>query len=34
MIDHTLSESSFGHVINAPIERVDIADWLFNRKAH
>jgi hypothetical protein len=30
MNDRTLSASSFSHVINAPIERVDIADWLFN----
>lgn len=30
MSDHKLSESSFSHVINAPIDRMDIADWLFN----
>lgn len=30
MSDRTLSNSSFGHIINAPIERVDIADWLFH----
>jgi hypothetical protein len=30
MSDRTLSASSFSHVINAPIARVNIADWLFN----
>jgi hypothetical protein len=30
MTDHKLSDSSFSHVINAPIEHVHIADWLFN----
>jgi hypothetical protein len=30
MSDRTLAESSFSHVINAPIELVDIADWLFH----
>jgi hypothetical protein len=30
MSDRKIAESSFSHVINAPIERVDIADWLFN----
>jgi hypothetical protein len=30
MRDRTLSDSAFSHVINAPIERVDIADWLFH----
>jgi hypothetical protein len=29
MTNYTLSESSFSHIINAPIGRVDIADWLF-----
>ena len=28
--DRTLSSSTVTHVINAPIEKVDIADWLFN----
>jgi len=28
--DHTLSLSTVTHIINAPIEKVDIADWLFN----
>ncbi|MDX6657782.1 MAG: hypothetical protein QOH62_2575 [Solirubrobacteraceae bacterium] len=28
MSDRTLSVSSFGHILRAPIERVDIADWL------
>jgi hypothetical protein len=28
-LDRTIAESSFGHIINAPIQRVDIADWLF-----
>lgn len=30
MTDLTLAESRFSHVINAPIDRVDVADWLFN----
>lgn len=30
MSDRTLSQSSFSHIINAPIERVDIADWLLH----
>lgn len=30
MRDRTLSDSAFSHIINAPIERVDIADWLFH----
>ncbi len=30
MPDHELSDSSFSHIINAPIDRVDIAVWLFN----
>ena len=29
MPDTTLVETTVSHVINAPIERVDIADWLF-----
>jgi hypothetical protein len=28
MSGRTLSDSGFSHIINAPIERVDIADWL------
>jgi hypothetical protein len=28
--DRTLSLSTVTHSINAPIEKVDIADWLFN----
>lgn len=28
--DRTLSLSTVTHVINAPLEKVDIADWLFN----
>ena len=28
--DRTLSLSTVTHIINAPIEKVDIADWLFN----
>jgi hypothetical protein len=28
--EHTLADSSFGHLVNAPIERVDIADWLLH----
>jgi hypothetical protein len=28
--DRTLAESAFSHIINAPIVRVDIADWLFH----
>lgn len=27
--DKQLSSSAYSHVINAPIEKVDIADWLF-----
>ncbi|MGO9236229.1 MAG: hypothetical protein ACLP4V_19965 [Methylocella sp.] len=27
--DKVLSNSAYSHVINAPIEKVDIADWLF-----
>jgi hypothetical protein len=26
----TLSDSCYSHIINAPIERVDIAEWLFH----
>jgi hypothetical protein len=29
MADRRLSESSFSHIVCAPIERVDIAGWLF-----
>lgn len=29
-IDRTLSLSTVRHIINAPFEKVDIADWLFN----
>jgi hypothetical protein len=28
--DRELSNSSYSHIINAPIEKVDIAAWLFN----
>jgi hypothetical protein len=28
--DLTLSISTVTHIINAPLEKVDIADWLFN----
>jgi hypothetical protein len=28
MRGRTLSDSGFSHIVNAPIERVDIADWL------
>lgn len=28
--DRTLSKSTVAHIINAPLEKVDIADWLFN----
>jgi hypothetical protein len=28
--DRTLSISTVTHIINAPLENVDIADWLFN----
>jgi hypothetical protein len=28
--DRTVAESAFSHIINAPIGRVDIADWLFH----
>jgi hypothetical protein len=30
MTDRILSHSSFSHIVDVPIERVDIADWLFN----
>jgi len=30
LIDKQLSNSAYSHHINAPIERVDIAAWLFN----
>ncbi len=30
MTDLKLSDSSFSHIIDLPIERIDIADWLFN----
>jgi hypothetical protein len=30
MADHKLSDSSVSHTINAPIEGVDIAEWLFS----
>jgi len=30
MANETISESSFTAVINAPIEKIDIADWLFD----
>jgi hypothetical protein len=30
LADRPLSESSFSHIVRAPIERVDIAGWLFN----
>jgi hypothetical protein len=30
MIDRILSQSSFSHLIDVPIECIDIADWLFN----
>ncbi|EFH88191.1 conserved hypothetical protein [Ktedonobacter racemifer DSM 44963] len=26
-----LSQSSFSHTLNIPIDNVDIASWLFNR---
>ena len=28
--DRTLSLSTVTHIINAPLEQVDISDWLFN----
>ncbi len=30
MTDLKLSDSSFSHIIDLPVERIDIADWLFN----
>ena len=30
MTDRILSHSSFSHIVDVPIERIDIADWLFN----
>jgi hypothetical protein len=30
LADRVLSESSFSHIVSAPIERVDIAGWLFS----
>jgi len=30
MTDRILSHSSFSQIVDVPIERVDIADWLFN----
>lgn len=30
MTNHTLSDSSYNHIIDLPIERIDIADWAFN----
>ena len=30
MTDRILSHSSFIHIVDVPIERIDIADWLFN----
>src|SRR5262249_6748758 len=33
MADEPLAESSFCHIINAPVEQVDIADWLLNLKS-
>jgi hypothetical protein len=30
MTDRILSHSSFSHIVDVPIERVDISDWLFN----
>ncbi len=28
--DKILSSSAYSHVVAAPIEKIDIADWLFN----
>jgi hypothetical protein len=33
MSNRKIAESSFSHVINVPIERVDIADWLFHLRS-
>ena len=30
LADRQLSSSAFSHVINTPIEKIDIAEWLFN----
>ena len=30
MTDRIFSHSSFSHIVDVPIERVDISDWLFN----
>lgn len=30
MSDRTLSETNFSHVVDCPIEKIDIAGWLFN----
>ena len=30
MTDRILSHSSFSHIVDVPIQRIDIADWLFN----
>ena len=30
MTDRILSHSSFSHIVDVPIECIDIADWLFN----
>jgi hypothetical protein len=30
MTDRSFSHSSFSHIVDVPIERVDISDWLFN----
>jgi hypothetical protein len=30
MTDRVLSHSSFSHIVDVSIERIDIADWLFN----
>ena len=29
----TLTDSSFSHIVNAPVERIDIADWLFHLRS-
>jgi hypothetical protein len=30
MTDRILSHSRFSHIVDVPIKRVDISDWLFN----
>ena len=30
MTDRILSHSSFSHIVDVRIERIDITDWLFN----